>query len=78
MRYLWLRAGPGGDLISQAAYIFLLTPAVASVVNDMYAIYVPVFMFWIPLLVLTSGVFPVGPRVPRDCPARKSAQLCIQ
>jgi len=61
MRYLWLRASASGDLMAQAAYMFLLTPAVACVVNDMYAIYVPVFMFWIPLVVLTSGVFP-GPR----------------
>jgi hypothetical protein len=62
MRYLWLRATAGGDLFAQAAYTFLLTPAIASVVNDMYAIYPPVFMFWIPLTVLTSGVFP-GPSV---------------
>ncbi len=61
MRYLWLRASGGGDLIAQAAYVLLLTPAVASVVNDMFAIYMPVFMFWIPLVVLTWGVFP-GPR----------------
>jgi hypothetical protein len=59
MRYLWMRAG-AGDRIAQATYTFLLTPAVASVVNDMFAIYVPVFMFWIPLVVLTSVVFP-GP-----------------
>ncbi len=53
MRYLWLRATDGGDVRAQAVYIFLLTPAVASVVNDMYAIYVPIFMFWIPLVLLT-------------------------
>jgi hypothetical protein len=61
MRYLWLRGTAGGDLEAQAAYVFLLTPAVASVVNDMYAIYMPVFMFWIPLALLTWAVFP-GPR----------------
>jgi hypothetical protein len=55
MRYLWLRASAGGDRMAQVGYVLLLTPAVASVVNDMYAIYVPIFMFWIPLSVLTCG-----------------------
>jgi hypothetical protein len=60
MRYLWLRAVAGGDIIAQTVYVYLLTPAIASVVNDMYAFYVPVFMFWIPLAVITAGVLP-GP-----------------
>jgi hypothetical protein len=69
MRYLWMRAG-SGDLVAQATYTLLLTPAIASVVNDMYAVYPPVFMFLIPLAVLTSSVFP-GPsvRLPGLCPA---------
>lgn len=66
MRYLWLRASAGGDLIPQTVYVFLLTPAVASVVNDMYAIYVPIFMFWIPLALLTWGTCHGAGRLARN------------
>ena len=63
MRYLWLRAG-AGDRLAQAGYMFLLTPAVTAVVSDMFAIYTPLFLFWIPLAVLTGAIFP-GPRACR-------------
>ena len=57
MRYLWARA-EAGDLTIQAVYMCLLTPAVASAVSDMNAIFPPLFMFWAPLAVAAAWLAP--------------------
>jgi hypothetical protein len=49
MRYFWTRAVCGGDLWAQAVYAFSVAHVVAAVVNDMYAIYLPLFMFILPV-----------------------------
>jgi len=43
-----------GDLRSQAVYAISVTFAVAAVVNNIYAIYIPVFMFVVPLALVTQ------------------------
>jgi len=55
MKYLWTRATNSTDVVSQAMYAMALTCSVACLTNDMYAIYVPVFMFWVPVLWLTRA-----------------------
>jgi hypothetical protein len=61
MRYLWTRAETAGDLLAKAAYMLSATPAIASVTNDMCAIYGPVFTFWLPLVVLAKIAGPGAP-----------------
>jgi hypothetical protein len=48
----WVRA-LAGDFWSQVVYSATTTYAVAAVVNDLFAIYLPVFMFILPLMALT-------------------------
>jgi hypothetical protein len=55
MRYLWTRATNTSDVISQAMYAMALTCSVACLTNDMYAIYGPVFTFWLPVLCLVKA-----------------------
>jgi len=47
----WLRA-LAGDFYSQVVYSVTITYAVASVANDFYAIYAPLFMFVLPFKLL--------------------------
>jgi hypothetical protein len=65
LKYLWTRSTVGKDLLSQATYALAATAALASIVNDFYAIYITLFMFWLPLLLfsrigLISGQTPVA------------------
>jgi hypothetical protein len=57
MRYLWVRA-EAGDLLAQTVYPFAVMGAVASLTNDVLAIYGPVFMFWIPLAIGLRIAYP--------------------
>jgi hypothetical protein len=49
----WIRA-VAGDMWSQVVYSVMITYAVAAVVNDVYAIYNPMFMFILPLAALAG------------------------
>lgn len=65
LKYLWTKATIGKDLLSQATYALAATAVLASIVNDFYAIYITIFMFWLPLLLISrigliSGRNPVG------------------
>jgi hypothetical protein len=66
LRYLWTRATKAGDLLSQAMYALAVTAAMASLTNDMFAIYNPIFMFWLPMLLVTRSSLFSTQLVPKE------------
>jgi hypothetical protein len=55
LKYLWIRATEGGDLVSQGMYALTVTYAMSSLTNDLFAIYGPIFMFCLPILLITRS-----------------------
>lgn len=52
LRILWERSTIHNDLLSQTSYILLLTPAIAALTNDVFAVYGPFFTVMLPLWLL--------------------------
>jgi len=70
MRYLWARATVNRDIFAQVGYALFATPAIGCLTNDMYGIYGPLFMFWLPLLAVQKlDLLSAARNVPRTLTA---------